>query len=342
MPSDMETLIRTVLAEQADRAPHRATVLAGLRWAAARRPHRRLALAAAGVAVALAAIGVPIGLHLTTQPLMAGTGQVLHVRQPDIPLPYHPTYLPPGYVASLRVAQSTDVSQMWEQTGHDRTATGPHGSNSFIELDVFTSGDLAQRLAHGPSVDINGVRGYVTSSTGEADDGKTIMETLTTWVPKPGVTLELTTANFVNPQDVALRVARSVVAGDTEVIAQPLSFGDLPAGYTADELLIHGTSPSKWTVTRNASSTDNRDPVIDATWSTTQPGLDSRLPVTVRGQQGWYGQLTAMPSYWGVVVALDGHWLTVSMSSGGDMATLIGIANGIAVFPDVTFPWLGR
>ncbi|HEX4725748.1 MAG TPA: hypothetical protein VH333_24765 [Pseudonocardiaceae bacterium] len=343
MPSDLETLIRVVLTEQAERAPHRATVLAGLRWARGRRPHRRLAVVAACVAVGLAAIGVPIGLHLTTQPLLAGS-QVLHVQQPDIPLPYRVTYLPAGYVASMRVATATDLAQVWEPAGQGEVGGVPHQSDSFVQLDIFSAaaGDLAQTLSasDAPKADISGVQGYVTDDTSESDTGATLTGTTATWVPRRGVTLELTVRDIPDSYDVALRVARSVVTGGIDVIAQPVSFGDLPAGYS-DELEIQGTSPSRWTVSRTATGA-NHDLAITAIWSTAEPGLDDRTTATVQGQQGWYGTPTASPATKGVVVALDGHWLTVTMPPSTDLATLTRTANGVSVFPNVGFPWLGR
>ena len=346
MPSDLETLIREVLTEQADGAPHRATVLAGLRWARGRRPHRRLAMVAAGVAVGLAVIGVPIGLQLTTQPLTAGTQQVLHVQQPDIPLPYHVTWLPPGYVTSMRVATPTDLGQTWEPAGHDRAATDLHGSVPFIQLDIFSdaAGDLARTLgdtSDGVPVDVNGAQAYMSENVSAGDNGVMLTGITATWVPRQGVTLELSVFNAPNETGMALQVARSVVPGGTDVIAQPLSLGDLPSRYT-DELEIHGTSASQWTVSRVATSTDHNDPAITAVWSTAEPRLDSRTAITVRGQQGWYGTPTAEPDAKAEIVALDGHWLMVSMSAGTDMATLTRIANGVAVFPAVGFPWLGR
>src|SRR5712664_3570904 len=141
--SDTESLIRAVLAEQANRAPHRATVLAGLRWR--RRPHRGMAVALAGVAVALVAICVPLGLHL------ADIAAASQVPPPDLMLRNQVTWLPAGFVATERTApldSQGSETQTWRLNG------------SAVSLDDFTSTD--NTYPSGTQVNINGRPGVLS------------------------------------------------------------------------------------------------------------------------------------------------------------------------------------
>jgi hypothetical protein len=309
--SDTESLIRAVLAEQADRAPHRATVLAGLRWR--RRPQRGLAVVLVGVAVALVAICVPLGLHLAD--IMAAS----RVPPPDLMLRYQATWLPAGFVATERTVpldSQHSEGQTWRLNG------------SFVGLDVYqTTGNTTPS---GTRVSINGRPGILS------DEDHT---TSVTWSNRPQEQLEVMVYGVADQDNAALRVARSVrPSGGT--LAQPFVFGYLPPGDT-DLSLTVSRAATGWTAYRYAGTPLGLR--IMATWPATPPTLTGATPVTVHGRPGWY-----LPSGSGsdatVQVLLDGRWLVVDMlpSGSSDEAELMRIANGITVYPTVAFPWLGR
>jgi len=337
MPSDVETLIREVLTAQADRAPHRATVLAGLRWGRTRRPHRRLAMAAAGVAVALAMIGVPIGLHPTGGPAPAASQPVLKAQPPDFPLLFHATWLPAGYVMSMRGVQGSQLTERWEPRGSVQQETGTHIGNAniqsgspFLQLD-YTPVDVQQVTGKGGTqpvgqpTDINGQAGILNTNVSQENNVPGLHEATVTWAPRPDALLVMTAVNVTDLTDVVVLVARSVVAGGTDVIAQPLTFGWLPLGYRPDDLQIYGTSPADWVVTQLTTGTAGNHPWIIASCSLNRQGVPPQLD-----------QKTA------VDIPTDGGWLTVSSPGVLDTGSLKRIALGITVFPDVRFPWLGR
>lgn len=337
MPSDLEALIREVLTEQAGRAPHRATVLAGLRWGAHRRRYRRLTMAAAGVAAVLVAVGVPLGLHLTAAP--APTAHpVLVTRPPDVPLTFRVTWLPAGYVATARSAQPHEhLSQRWEPAAG--SSSGPAGLAPYVEFDTLAG----QGQVAGPSgtqpVDVDGTPGGLSTSGGGAGSPGTAAVTWRT----SGTTFEVSAVNLPDSADVALHVARSVTPDHGDVIGQPLWFGALPsAGYETDDLRIRGTAPGDWLAERLATKIDG--PTFVATWTATRPHFDHAVSVTVRGGVGWYGEPAATsPNQQGVAVQIGQRWLLVTVSATAAMRdTLIGIVNGMSVEPDATMPWLGR
>ena len=356
MPSDLETLIREVLTEQAERAPHRTAVLAGMRWGT-RRPYRRLAMVAAGVAVVLAAIGIPVGLHLTSHPQQPAIppSPVLAARPADIPIPYRVTWVPAGYVASMRAGSPPTVPtgmllQYWEPRGDDRATTDPSSSSPYID---FRYSRLASNAGLGQAqgaqdVSVNGATGKLTHDTSSrANDGKALDKAYLWWEPSTGIALSVTVVNVPDPIDVAIRVARSVVSGGVG-IPQALTFGDLPANYYVDYLQIDGTSPTDFTVTRIALEHGSGLSHYTATWSTSEPSLTHQTAVTVRGKPGWFGQLPLEPTEWGVAVKLDaGHWLAVwsQPPDGSPVATpaaVVPIANGMSIYPDGSLDWLGH
>lgn len=353
MPSDLETLIREVLTEQASRAPHRATVLAGMRWGT-RRPYRRLVMVATGVAVALAVIGIPVGLHLTSHPRPATPPPpVLANRPTDIPIPYRVTWVPSGYVASMRAGSPPAVRtgmmlQYWEPRGVDRATTDPSGSSPYIDFRYSRLSSDAGLGQGARDISVNGATGKLTHDTsGRADDGRVLDKAYLWWEPSAGVALSVTVVNVPDPTDVATRVARSVVSGGVG-IPQALTFGDLPGNYYADYLQIDGTSATNFTVTRIALEHGGGLSHYIATWSTSEPSLTRQTAVTVRGRPGWFGQSPLEPTEWGVSVRLDpGHWLAVRVMApdGSPVATpaqVVPIANGMSMFPAGSFDWLGR
>ena len=330
MPSDTEALIREVLAAQADRAPHRATVLAGLRWTRQRRSYRRVAMVAAGITVVLAMIGVPLGLHLTTGHVTAASQPVLPAQQPDIPIPYHVTWLPAGFVSSARGADSRSVTQRWEPSGIDRQRDPnfdnikmPLATTPFIELGyeragVLNSGNEATK------VDINGAAGYLDVPL--AGNPRSL-----TWEPRPDVVLYVSAWNVPDLTSVVLRVARSVVAGSTDVVPQPMTLGWLPPGfYDAEAMVVHGTSPNDWVVIR-ALENDSSGPVVtvNIAWSSTKSGAYSYHP----------SPNDPRPS--SMQTSLDGGFLTVS-SFGADPGQIQRIAANVVIFQHVDLAWLGR
>jgi hypothetical protein len=309
--SDTESLIRAVLAEQADRAPHRATVLAGLRRR--RRPHRGSAVVLVGVAVALIAICVPLGLHLAD--VMAAS----KVPPPDLMLRDQVTWLPAGFVATERTVpldgQSSEV-QTWRRNG------------SVVSLANYPNTD--NTTSSGTQLTINGRPGVLSEEN---------HMTSVTWSSRPHELLEVTLYGVADQDNAALRVARSVRPGGGK-LAQPFVFGYLPP-HDTDRSLTVSRSSTGWTAQRTAGTP--LGPQIMVTWPATPPTLTGATPVTVHGRPGWYlpSRLTSDPT---VQVLLDGRWLVVDMALSGSSteAELVRIANGITVYPTAAFPWLDR
>jgi hypothetical protein len=309
--SDTESLIRAVLVEQADRAPHRATVLAGLRRR--RRPHRGSAVVLVGVAVALVAICVPLGLHLVD--VMAAS----RVPPPDLMLRDQVTWLPAGFVATERTVpldSQGNETQTWRLNG------------SAISLNVYPTTD--NWTPNGTQVSINGRPGILFDYD---------HMTSVTWSSRPHERLEVTLYGVADQDNAALRVARSVRPGGGK-LAQPFVFGYLPPRDT-DRSLTVSRSSTGWTAQRSAGTP--LGPQIMVTWSATPPTLTGATPVTVHGRPGWYLPSQRPDDDPTIQVLLDGRWLVVDMALSGSSteAELVRIANGITVYPTVAFPWLG-
>lgn len=325
--SDLETLIRDVLTGQADRAPHRATVLAGVRWSRAHRGNRRLAMVAAGVTVVLAAIGIPLGLHLTSRPAAPVPPANVRIgrQPPDIPLPYRVDWLPPGYVVALRSAEpGGDHVQRWEPADH----SGP-----YIEVDDYARPPHTPRPPGAHFVVIGGFDcWYVTTQ-----------QQVMLVYEAGGHSFHVTVAGVVDQVDVAEDVARQTQAMNLtkpDTVPQMLTFGELPTGFQAAYLTVQGTSPTSWTVTRTADGPSDGD--VAAALSTTQPSVTHQQSVRVRGRPGWFGPLTDDPIMVAVVVRLDGGWLTVHAKQDSlTVVQLTAIADGVGVYPDTNLSWLG-
>lgn len=350
MPSDLEDLIRDVLTEQAGRAPHRTAVLAGLRWGT-RRPYRRLVMVAAGVAVVLAAIGIPVGLQLTSQPrpqpAVPPPASVLGTAPADVALSYRVTWVPAGFVATTRAAGAVgvpnrDMEQRWEPPGVDRDATNPAGATPYVQFDYFQLVPAVRFGSNGQSVSVHGHAGHLRLDSGQVR---------VAWQLSDTIGLLVTAADVPDATDVAMRMADSVVPGDV-VLPEALEFGDLPAGDRPRILETTGSSPTRWTVRAVASEQDFVRVTFIAYWSTTEPAVTHRTKVTVRGRPAWYG-MSADSTNSGVVVQLDpGHWLAVwqpvitpTDGSSPDIAPpddVVSVANGMSMFPGGSFDWLGR
>jgi hypothetical protein len=312
----METLIREVLTAQADRAPHRATVLAGLRWTRPRRSYRRFAMVAAGITVVLAMIGVPIGLHLTNGDVTAASQPVLLAQQPDIPLPYHVTWLPAGYVATMRGVDTKTLTQRWAPKSVDRLLFDGATGTPYIQLDYQRAGGPGSG-----NVDVNGASGSLTDN-GIAVGGASPATAELRWQPRPGVLLMVSAVNVPNLTSVVLHVARSVVAGSTGVVPRPMTLGWLPSGSHVDAVIVHGTSPNAWGVTCVLDA-HARESIVS--WATTKEGAY---------------QIPLDPPLRAVHASLDGGFLEVT-SVDLDPGLLKRIADGAVVFPHADLAWLG-
>jgi hypothetical protein len=335
-----EDLIRKALLAQADRALTTADVLEGMdvRRAAHTRRTRRLGVVAAVVAV-LVAVAIPVTL------LGGGRSPEAAANGPQLTIPYQPTWVPPGWVASSRTLNRVEG----ELPGLDWTLAhqpADHTDN-WLNFIVSDSRQMLPTNQVGPTreVMINGVQGFVSS--GDAPQGSVTQELMTTvaWSPKPGTWLAITGEQPTDGTDMQLRMARSVVA-DPVATDVPYTYGYLPPHAIPFAITIEGHSSHDWS-TGPFVIFLRRDQIhIGVEWGpgAVRPQLKNAKPVTVRGHSGSFetdSPSTATGTISKLLTQQDGWWLEVTATNVTE-AQLLHIVNDMSFYPNANYDWLGR
>ncbi len=322
-----ETLIRESLDRLATRAPDGHEVREVLTGIGRRQKRPRMALALVAAAVAVIALGVPLGLKAFTA--------VPPASPPDTDwsvLPYKPGWLPAGLKEIRRGAKPSPAPQtrMWG------------GDLGHVEL---TSTPLADRaapwsIAPAPNqVVVHGRIGMVSEVYGTQG-------LMLTWSPDDTYLLSLLLFDIKDPREVGQRIADEMVPDGRDRVAGELRFGGLPA-----DLEFSGVSTTMTTTggVTELEATRAGQPaaaaVVKASLGGQRPDTDGAepIPLEVRGVDGLYlpareGRLGRQDETIAVQVE-GGRWLTVSGKR--DRATLLGIADGVQIIRG-DYSWFGK
>jgi hypothetical protein len=345
-----EELIRETLASQADRAVAGTEVLAGLDPAVSARKRRNRTLGMVAVAAAVvAAVAVPVGLHLGRSP------DTPPAAGPWVRTPYQVGWVPSGYLADERSASldGSRYSQMWAQ--------GQFNSVSFA----------AETTAKEPScgsdteqVSINGLPGQVgmctTGTLVGQDSGREIWTLQVRWSPEPGWHLTVGMTQEQNPdaianRDTVLRMARSVVRDPSARLDVALTVLHVPTGVTfnrAIEVYQSPLTPGRWSVQvgaepdgqlpsyiPNASGSQFTVPYLEVFWGPDVTVTQGQTPA------GWCDGEISCTTF----VKLGRWWLEVRVQQRMPMlhpnVTLqqaTELAHAVTVNPGFDYSWLGH
>ncbi|WP_410660740.1 hypothetical protein [Amycolatopsis sp. lyj-112] len=321
-----EDLIRESLEHLATRAPDGAQIRDALTRRSRSRPKMALALVAA--AVAIIALGVPLGLRAYTSIPPASQ------RNADwAVLPYKPGWLPDGFTESSRGARPYPAPQ-------ERTWIGPEmGNLQLISTPLSDERSGPWTIAPAPNqIIVHGKVGMAAEVYGQG--------MMLTWSPDDVYLLSLTLFNVKDPRAVGERIAEAMVPDGRARVSGELRFGRLPAdlelsGVKTFMKITGGATELE--ATRAGQPTAAA--VVTASLSGEPPATDGATPVPlkVRGLDGAYlpereGRLGHQNG--AIAVRLEGgRWLTVSGKR--DQATLFDIADSLQVIPG-DYGWVGK
>ncbi|MBB5851503.1 hypothetical protein ACFQ05_38575 [Amycolatopsis umgeniensis] len=320
-----EDLIRESLEHLATRAPDGAEIRDALYERPRSRPKMALAMVAA--AVAIIALGVPLGLRAYTAVPPAS-----RVNTDWAVLPYKPGWLPDGYKEMSRGAKPYPAPQTRGWGG------GGTGGVQLTATPLAKPGE-PWKVAPAPNQII--VHGRVGMVTELYDDS-----TMLTWSPDDVYLLSLTLYGVRDPRAVGQRIADEMVRDDRARVSGELRFGRLPADLElsgVSTFLTTGGGATDLEATRAGQPTAAA--VVTASLRRDRPEVEGAepVPLKVRGADGYY--LPKRDSRLGpqdetVAVQLTGdQWLTVSGKR--DKATLLDIADGVQLIPG-DYSWFGK
>ncbi|MBE1573317.1 hypothetical protein ACFORH_13305 [Amycolatopsis roodepoortensis] len=320
-----EDLIRESLEHLATRAPDGAEI----REALAQRPRSRpkMALALVAAAVAIIALGVPLGLRAYTTVTPASP------RDADWSvLPYKPGWLPDGFTEMSRSAKPYPAPQtrMWNggEAGQVKLTTTP--------LDERRG---PWTIAPAPNqIIVHGRVGMVSEVYGDA--------TMLTWSPDDAYVLNLTLYGVRDPRGVGQRIADEMVRDGRARVSGELRFGRLPADLALSGVnLPMAVDGGRTELEATRTGQPTAPAVVTARLGGERPeaGDAAPVPLKIRGLDGF-----ALPARNGRLERLDetvavqvegGRWLTVSGKR--DRATLLDIAEGLQIVPG-DYSWFGK
>jgi hypothetical protein len=342
---DIEDLIRSTQARQAERAVPADRIRSELpkRVARARRRRRFGVLGAAAAAAAVAtAIAVP-ALTLPrdgagNDPVVAaapspGTGQPRSFR-----LGYRPAWVPPGFAERIRYADLEDpadgfgptVLRVWKKQVGRGDPWGGTELTLYVRTAVADPGTAMD--TSGQKVDINGVRGYYTPAHDEKNSS-------VNWSLDAHTVLMLTADHLDIAQPDLLRMARSV-RPDPGLVTVPVRLRWLPAGWRTTNVTVSGPSAATWRgevaaakpapePTTSADRRKRKDAATNPVGSLTVEVGDT----TAAPDGGTTGTVGGRPARYPVRTDVPGQslrYLVVDLG-GGRMLTLIGDGGGITV-----------
>lgn len=322
-----ENLIRESLDHLATRAPDGQEIRDALDAAGRSRQRPRMALALVAAAVAIIALGVPLGLRAFTAVPPASP------RNADWSvLPYKPGWLPDGFQEIRRAAKPYPAPQTREWIGGD-------AGQLQLTSTPLAEGGGPWTIAPAPNqIVVHGRVGMVAEVHGNA--------TMLTWTPDDVYLLSLTLYGVRDPRGIGQRIADEMIKDDRSRVAGELRFGRLPA-----DLELSGVN-TFMTVGGGATeleATHAGQPaaaaVVTASIRGDRPELDGAepVPLKVRGLDGVYlpardGRLGPQDETISVQVE-GGRWLTVSGKR--DRATLLDIADSLQIVRG-DYSWLGK
>lgn len=320
-----ENLIRESLEHLAARAPDGAEIREALTGRPRSRPTMALALVAA--AVAIIALGVPLGLRAFTSVPPASA------RDADWSvLPYKPGWLPDGFKEASRGGKPypAPLSRSW--------AAGELGQ---IDLLITPLSDRSTPWTIVPAPNQIIVHGKVGMAT-ELNASSTTL----TWSPDDVYLLSMTLSNMKDPRAVGERIAETMVKDNRARVSGELRFGRLPAdlelsGVKTFMKVNGGVTELEATHTGQPTAAA----VVTASLSGDRPVPDGAepVPLKVRGLDGVYLPEREGPlghQNGAISVQLEGgRWLTVSGKR--DQATLLDVANSLQIVQG-DYSWFGK
>lgn len=327
---EVEERLRTGLTRRAEHAPSGAAVLVAL---ARTRPVRRPAALwlAVVAAVALVAVGVPVGFRL-----LDDHGRTPATSAPVARLTIRPGWLPAGFTERYREASPDGAIQTrrWER--------GPVDSPSMPTVVLSQQSMALPDTVHylGPG-DPTTVAGHVAVVSGTGTSA------MVRWKPTPDLMLQVTVTNVPDARNVAIRVADSTEPDTRATVVPGMAFGWLPSGVVADTYAVFGVPPGAGASMITASTTGSRSRYdVFVVRSSTRMNQQEGSTVIVRGRVGQYVAVGA-PGSKLVLRLADGTWLTVFSEplSGQPQLTkaaLVGIVDGLTFGPAPDYSWLDR
>ena len=328
MPTDtgLEQRIRDALDYQAGQAPHPAAIRlpAGR---TRRRPALPLVLAAAAL-VALAGVGVPVGLRLIGGPAAQHTAQpavstsspsTSAAAQPGVVLRYRPGWLPGGYAEAQRGIETLNGFQVrvWTPGRGTTIASGPSIELAVNPITASDRADITGMVNSERKQSVNGAQGAYTWVPPQSGlSGARLI-----WLPDPDTALIVTVYQAGDASDTALRVARSVVPDGAATIQNPITVRDT-TGFQDPEYFTNGTAPTHWSAQLIMAGTGSSS--LTVSW-----GAPDLAPTA-----------KPLPDTHTIQRELDGQTLTVTLVGGGQ-DELARIADAVTVTPGSDPSWLG-
>ncbi|WP_414944063.1 hypothetical protein [Amycolatopsis sp. cmx-11-32] len=320
-----EDLIRESLEHLATRAPDGAEIRDALAQHPRSRPTMALALVAA--AVAIIALGVPLGLRaFTAVPPASARNADWSV------LPYKPGWLPDGFKEASRGGKPypAPLSRSW--------AAGELGQ---IDLLITPLSDRSAPWTIAPAPNQIIVHGRVGMAT-----EVTAWSTMLTWSPDDVYLLSMTLSHLKDPRAVGERIAEAMVPDGRARVSGELRFGRLPADLELSGVktfMKDNGGVTELEATRAGEPTAAA--VVTASLSGDRPVPDGvePVPIEVRGLDGVYlpereGPLGHQDGT--IAVQLEGgRWLTVSGER--DRAALLDVANSLQIIQG-DYSWFGK
>lgn len=323
-----ENLLRESLEHLATRAPDGQGIREALDSTGRVRQRPKLALALVAAAVAIIALGVPLGLQAFTAVPPAASP-----RNADwTVLPYKPGWLPDGLQELSRGARPYPAPQ-------SRSWSGDFGGVQLTSTPLSDERSGPWTIAPAPNqIIVHGRVGMVSEVHGDA--------TMLTWSPDDTYLLSLTLSGMKDPREIGQRIADEMVKDDRGRVSGELRFGRLPADLELSGVktfLTIGGGATELEATRAGQPTAAA--VVTASLRRDRPELDGAepVPLKVRGVDGLYlpvreGRLGHQDETISVQVE-GGQWLTVWGKR--DRAALLDIADSLQIIPG-DYSWSGK
>lgn len=376
---DIEDLIRTAQAHQAERAVPADRIRAGLPDRMARAHRRRLGtvgavIAAVAVAAAItipaltvgrtgtSVAGSPAGPPVATAsaltsipPLTTGL-----MRPAGFPLGYRPTWAPSGFAERIRTADigvPTDafgptVSRVWKKKVGRGDPWGGAELTLVVRTEVADAG--AAMDTSGRKVEINGTKGYYTAAQGDH-------KSYVSWSPDAHTLLTLSANHLDISQSDLLRMARSVQP-ERGTVAVPVHLRWLPTGWATTGFTVSGASAATWrgevaaarsapepttTAERKAQKGGATSPVgsLSVVVGSTTDAPTGGETLSVDGHPARHPVRTDEPGQSLVYLVVDlgqGRLMTlVGQGAGIGLTDLVKIAEQVSITP-AGLDWLGH
>jgi hypothetical protein len=286
-----DEMIRAALERIAERAPDGVGLRAGLAGRARLRRQRRTIVLAGGAAAATVAAGVPAATLWPRRKAPAVAPSEPAQPPNRIPLRWRPAWLPDGLVELRRSASFDDEVTEWLR-GWGPHPTYDRGRKGLPAVVLWMARDRDLPKIGRP-VSINGGPGRIHNDAGAPECG-------VLWLGAPGQLLTVSVTKMPptgDPEEIGLRVARSVVADPLAVCEVTVAFGWLPPGYgDTQQTFDLGVSVKPGEPVTPAARVEsvflrpaNAAPAALATLTigVDRPRPEGAQDVTVRGRPGW-------------------------------------------------------